>query len=533
MIRLLTGLIILSAGVYAQTLSITAPASGTPTISGIAYNFRSSCSSCPSEYSVEYFVNGDSIGVAYAQSAYQLTWNTNNIGNGTQAVTAIARDTANVTIATSSAVSFVVANTMTYTDGSGTYNAQISVTPSCTSNCSGAITFTLNATGAWSTSESGWGWNAYVDGEPVPFSPGGSVTAPSASALIDTRNFYDGSHNVKITLVQNGPQFLGEWQQAITFQNGSGVPVALNANYREIFLTPSGSTGNCAGGSTCALSATLYNADGSTVSSPTLLYYSLSTSVATVGQSTGLVTIASGVTLPNSAEIGIMSSVRSGTFQISGSVIMLGTFQQSYTGQIFEITGGTGCNTGFYVFAGAGATSANVSTLTPLGTNGSVCNYSTGPSRLIWAFANAANTLPHFSRNGSARTSYSSTASLWHSSMFDYDFTDVESTPFGVGPSFYSHYAQAWNTLELTLTDCMPGSVWNGPAYGSLNPGSCATSTTSQTAWQTDVANYVSSLATLGSTYGLYYHLIGTSWFNGDPAMFPTTQGLGWRYSRR
>jgi uncharacterized protein YjiK len=90
------------------TVSITGPASGA-TVSG-TINVQASANDDRGVSQVQFFVDGTSIGVdANAANGWGVSWDTNGVSDGSHALTAAARDTANQT-ATSAAVSVSVLN---------------------------------------------------------------------------------------------------------------------------------------------------------------------------------------------------------------------------------------------------------------------------------------------------------------------------------------------------------------------------------------------------------------------------------------
>jgi hypothetical protein len=492
-------------GISPASCSITSPAAS-QIISGTAFTITSACSGLPNLYSIEYVIDSESQGFSYMHG-FGLTWNTNNISNGSShSIQAVARDALNNVLVTTAAVSFAISSTQNYSDGSGTFNAALATTPSCVSACSGVVNFALAVTGSWSHSKA-WTWTIAVDGAVALSDVGQSPSNPNATEPLDTRAFFDGSHVVAITGTQGTSEFVVQYQRAITFSNGGSVPVALLSSAHEVFLTPAG---------TATLTATLYNADSSTVSSPTLRFYSQNPSIATANQTTGLVTAVGSA--PASVQIGTMASVTTGTFTLGSSTIALNAaFTQAMKGNILQVTSGTGCNTGFFRIVNASAGAVVVDSA--LVTSGTSCGFATGPSRFTWVFINSANTVPHFGKNGALRTSYSPTSSALQTSMFQ-NFT---STPGLQYPTYWSDFVKnGWNTMEIAGADCLPGSVFSG--------GGCQTDT-SQAHWQTDITNYVASSAATAVANGSYIHLINDAWWRGDNDIFATTQGLGSTFS--
>jgi hypothetical protein len=488
--------LVLGSPVDSQTLSLTAPSPST-TIGGAAFKLTSTCTACPALYTVEYLVDNDSEGLAYGSTNFALSWNTFNDANGPHSVLAVARDAAGATIATSPAVSFTTANSQAYSGGSATFNAGVTVTPSCTSNCSATITFAIAVSGTYS-SFGAFTHNVFVDGQNVT-SDGACGNIPcNATETIDTRNYYDGPHQIRVEGAQgiDGESHDYGWQQTITFSNGSSVPVALNASAHEIFLQPGG---------TYTLSGRLYNADGSVVASPTLQFLSLNPAVATVDQNSGLVTAVGSA--PNSVRIGIMSQVTTGTnlhvTSITGNTAnVLGSFVPSMKGNMIQVTstGSGGCTLGLYQILSAGTGSASVSP--PPGTAGTTgCNFTTGPSRYVWTFIHASNAIAHLSRGGGILTSYSPTASFWHDSIF------FNAQTFNTYPNWCADYnAAGYNTLEFELEYSLPASI-------------------SQSTWTTSQQAYTMAQQATAQACNSYLHGIMDSWWRGDTEMYNTTRG--------
>src|SRR5262249_37790192 len=134
------------------------------------------------------------------------------------------------------------------------------------------------------------------------------------SASIDTTRYSNSNHVVALRVNDNasgridctaaglgGVQSLGsagEWSASILFSN-SNKPNQLILSASELYLAP---------GATATLTGTVWNADGSTASAYPV-FYSKNTAVATVGQSTGLVTAVSS----GNAEVRAMAPVFSGS----------------------------------------------------------------------------------------------------------------------------------------------------------------------------------------------------------------------------
>lgn len=93
----------------------------------------------------------------------------------------------------------------------------------------------------------------------------------TAGVSVDTTRYSNAPHQVVISQFNeanctgclNGIwTWIGGWEQTETFSNPV-VPSYLAASATEIVLTPTGSANNCIGGSSCTLTGTLVNTDGS------------------------------------------------------------------------------------------------------------------------------------------------------------------------------------------------------------------------------------------------------------------------------
>jgi hypothetical protein len=518
-VKKLFSLAILSVGLLRGACSIsvaspTAAQSITLTPPTITFNFTPTITTCPNIYSVDWQIDGESVGFAYGPT-FVLPINLWDLGNGPRSVVAVAHDaiSTDAALATSAAVAFTIANTTTYSNGTGTFNAGVSVSPSCTSNCSGVITFTLTYSGSWDTTR-GMTRSTFVDGQLV-FQSNPTSSSPNGTVSVDTRAFFDGSHILRISTDQgiDHESHIADYQIPITFLNSPVFPTELFLNAREVFLQPAG---------TATFSGTVYNTDRSVVSSPTIVYYSQNTAIATINQTTG-VTNAVG-TAPNSVQIGGMASTTTGSLTLfSATQLNTAAAAQWMVGNLIEITGGSGCNANTFAIIASVGTGSNINIQVggpSLGTLGSTCTFATGPSRFAWVRIAASNAVAHFSRAGGAvLASYDPAASFWHASMFQHAQT------FNTYPKWCSDFSAAgWNGLEFTQSYGNTAlSGWPG-ASASGDPHHFGSIT--QAAWTTNQTNYVTAMQTAAQNCNSYLHLIGDPWWRGDNEMYDTVRGV-------
>lgn len=268
----------MTAGSWAQTATITAP-TASQSVSG-QFTLASTCTTCtnPAAYTAEYFVADESVGLAYAATGFQLSWDTHSEYNGTQfGVYVIYRDVLGNTIATSPSVTFTIANPIYNSSDTGYGAPAAARTPSlaCTlpvQPWTGAVSVPCTVTGATA--------GEIAAGITYAITIGGTgvkrlLTSASPSLSINTLNFTaigsgftNGSWLVSITAASSGINgtnnpgiWFGEVKQRVTFSNGAN-PVELLVQSRDNYIGV---------GNTFQLTAKTLNADGttSTVASPT------------------------------------------------------------------------------------------------------------------------------------------------------------------------------------------------------------------------------------------------------------------------
>ena len=280
----LAGLILFPALASSQTIAVTSP-TASQTLSGTSFTFACSLSSLPNAASVEWFVNGVSQGIVWA-APWSLAWNTNNIFNSAlpwHSVYAVARDVFGNTLATSAAVNFEVYNS--YLDPASNISCgTIATSTPLTSSWSGTVTITVPITGTFAAHQKSL--YALVDGDFRVYNQIDQTTTNWVIS-VNTKMFPNGTHIVTVlprdeqagTGTSDGYPFC-QWEQQITFNNGTGTPMELLVSPKEWVIAPS---------ATQQLSPIIDNTDGTTQAAAAPSYASNSLPVCTVNSS-GLVT---------------------------------------------------------------------------------------------------------------------------------------------------------------------------------------------------------------------------------------------------
>ena len=240
---------LLTSVLSAQSISITSP-TASQTLSGTSLTLASTLTSLPSTYSVTYNINGiqDGTHVAcIARSApWSCTWNTYyDIGGPYESLTATARDVLNNVLATSASIGFTVANLLPVPPGAFTWTVSASASP-----WSGNKTVTPSFSGT----DSGSGAAHYfVDG---------LGNAAGFGNSIHTTLYDNGTHIVRAIGLDTASttwQGAQEWEQVVTFSNGSApMELRIQPGY-EIFLCVVGSA-NCP--TSVNISGNVFNTDG-------------------------------------------------------------------------------------------------------------------------------------------------------------------------------------------------------------------------------------------------------------------------------
>ncbi len=293
----------------AQSITITAPASA-QAVSGSAVTLSVSYSNLPALYSVQYVINGEPQANFQAHDtvrcpscsagAYSLSWNSFYVYNGTHSIAAVARDAVNNTLATSSPVSFTVANILPEPPASLTASYSW---PSSGTSWSGtkSLASTISGTGSAHLKDfrlSVDGGGPYQGGNGRTVYIGTScTTATSDTGTLDTTKWYNGVHNV-VEIVYDfqaggagnctDSTGLLSWRQAsqqevqVTFSNPA-TPVEIRASAYEVRRVP--------GGAAYTFTCQYRNTDLSLSACASPSYSTTAdSSICTVNASTGLTT---------------------------------------------------------------------------------------------------------------------------------------------------------------------------------------------------------------------------------------------------
>lgn len=536
--RLLLLATLATAG-FSQTITVTNPGAGTPTLSGFTGNAftvsLSGFSATPARvcYNVDAYPAynpgfGPLLAVGCATAApFSYNWNTNYVFPGTHTVVATAYDALGVTpLATSASVPFIVGNNYPLSCSGSAPTWTVTTGTALTSPWSGNSTITYQPTDSCATDSNTY--QVFVDG--VLQQSFISVLATAKTSTIDTTQFPNGPHIVAVTRYDttktifyptgcstscNGAATGGnEWSQTVTFANGA-VPSYVQGDAHEVFIQPT---------NTFSFACTGVNTD-LTTTSPTCEYYSQKTSIATVNASTGLVTgIATG-----SAKIRLLEE----QFQFSDLAAFASlsrvssasySFGTSSIGRVLHITSGTNWIPGFYeitaVNAGVATLSSNSSTST--GATGGV--YETGPSRTEWVFVGAPAYIPHFSGSGQQLSNYvpggGANGSVSMSEMFGSISALNDQVYFpGIGPDIC---ASGFNTFET------------GALYQDA-----ATIAASFSAYQSAEASYISSSQGLANNPAnvasycpkAFWYVTGDGFVRNTNSMYATTKGTLAQYA--
>ena len=408
--------------------------------------------------------------------------------NSAHQVVATAYDALGNTLATSSPVSFAIANAWPVScSGSAPqfsvslpsqpWSGQVTVTPSVTGACSSdSITFSL-----------------YLDGV-LKYAK--SASSGTASMPLDTTQVDNSATGIQHTVAVTASDSTNE-------SNYSGVLVATAGEQSEVVTLSNGTvpfevrnTSSATGGggrtlylaplATVTLTPELINTDGSVATGQTFCFVSATPSVATVSAGTpdcGTSTTVTGVA-QGSAEIYVMDEQKSGTdLQLFGPAANNQFFSTSlgywpdYAGRLITITGGTNCVVGTYYIDGVSLSGSdgvlslrwppeNSSTAPILPSGSGPCDWTTGPTRVSWAQVNSTNAaIAHFSNVGSILTSYTPGSSIVFNEAFG-SLAEAESQIYPV--TYLTNWCNSgFNTLEtgVILQEANTwGSNWTSQA---------------------------------------------------------------------
>lgn len=551
-------LFLASAAASAQSIAITSPASGNPSWTGWTGNqFTVSLTSAPSVVQVCYTldtypaVNPGPPGVVSGNSGALLVAGCSNAapysfpvdtywwGNGTQhqvvatAYSAVGQSACSGTwdgtgciVATSSPVTFTIANTWPVSCSGSAPQLAITASTPFTSNWSGQVNVTATVTGPCASDNISAMFS--IDG--IQQGSGTSFTSGSTLWPLDTTGFPNGAHVIGVTTSDNNTahytnyagyssNVAGEFTAAVTFANGT-VPAYTINNSRRIYIAPT---------ATFTLTPSLINTDGSVDSGMVFDFVSLNPSVATVSYSgtaatsTTVTGVAQGAT-----QIYSMAEAKTGsdgTTALSNLDIFhsssLGTFP-NYLDWLLVIKSGTNCIPGIYLIGAANSSNGDLTLQNPAqpGINvpfatalNPTCSWAIGPPRASYAQVNSTNAaIAHFSNQGGILTSYTPGQSVVLNEIFE-SFQEISSQPYPV-PYLNSICQSGYNTLE-TGGSAVDTTSWTGSGYS--NP------TTTAATFATYVASQTSLLT--AAPCQLYIWLTGDFMMRNGGDLYATTQG--------
>jgi hypothetical protein len=492
-----------SVSAWAQSVSITSPVSAQSVSGYSGFIFTASVSGTPNPTTVCYNMDGYPVpgpGPSCSNTPpYSVPWDTFWVLNGPHSVLATAYNAAGTSLATSSAVAFVVANNWPC---SWTPAMTISTSTGLGSNWSGNVTVSGTISGsAVGTDQFTWTW--YIDG--VQAGQIANSTAATNTATLHTTQFLDGPHVIGLTVVDTSSScttysdgYEGaatQWTAPVTFANTTaGAEIRTNAH--EVFLQPA---------NTFTLTPTAYQANGTAMGTqPTFYYQSQNTGVATVSASSGTSSTITAVANGN-AQVLTMGGIVTGTdlacYAGSYPDNLVTSASHPFTGQdvgnLIEVSSGSGMATGLYQVSGVSTSNAvatlsgNVCTGSP-GTGG---HFSTGPTRVSWPFVSASPTmLPHFGTDGSILTSYNPAKSFWWAEGFNSG--NAYNTAMGAADFAYNTPNTAGANSLLGYGDDVSNSGFNVMEFGLTNagyPGLDLSASPSQATFQAAYSAYISS----------------------------------------
>lgn len=525
--------LVLAPATFGQSIAITQPASGTPTITAgtTSYSFTVALTSLPSVYRVCFQVDsyaasnpgeGTYPGSAPANALgctltapWSYTWNPFWTLNGTHLVQATAYDVFGTVLATSSAVPFITANawpvtcTPVWTVTPATavtspWSGQVNITATVSGGCAGDTLSIL----------------PFVDGVTQSAGAGVPLVANTVTRSIDTTAFTDEVHAVCLILDDSthGTTYAatyhvnaaGEWCRNVTFANGAN-PMETRENASKIYLSVGG---------TFQLSPSVVNNDGTAgspsgyvyLASQTGLVSQIGTPVVASVNSTGLVTaVGNGwaqiLTMAKTCSASDLQVIGPSGFTVSSATCK---WNWAAVGQIVHITTNTGGWTaGDYVVTKIPAAGQAQFATSPavFGTTGGA--FSTGPTSITDVFVNPTNVTSYFGTDGAVHTTYNAAVAQAVHSMF----ASIGLISGGRGDQPYNAYggvlaqfaASGINTFEL-------GMIATPVKSTSPNSGNYS-------AYQSTLNSYINSAVSyLGSYPNLRLYLIGTGLINDGTA---------------
>ena len=396
---------------------------------------------------------GISLGPTTGPTAFVLPINSSWNANGPRLVTANVYDVLGNLLATcnttaTSANAWPIASNPTLS---------VATSTPVTSNWTGTVTITPTVGSVGSDTLN---CTYYIDGLALNENAPILCTLP---ALIYTTHYSNGSHVVCLNVLDqtsgqvHTPGYegqAGEWCRTITFANGT-TPMSVSLNSDKVYLAPSG---------TFTLTANTLNTDGtitagSPVSTPQF-YSTVNTAVATVGQTSGVVTAVANNSTYVYAFVPFVHGTDLTTVNTGGNATSVSNpfnYSMAPINGIpqwgCDISSGTGFTPGFYVVNtvqylggtyGPGAIfgATFVPSLPPNPPGASGATYDCGPIAQSWIFVWPTNTLPYIGSDGIVTTSYNpANAAVMHEiyagiNLLIYDPYPYQGQQFGAAYEF-------------------------------------------------------------------------------------------------
>lgn len=555
------------ARLEAQSISITNPVSGTPTISGSSNTFTVNLSSAPNVVEVCYTldvypvydpgINASSALGCSAAQPFSIPYNSYWYGNGAHTLTATAYDANGLVVAASSPVPFTIANTwpnpnnlaMTVSYGTPTsspWSGAVAVTPTFTGTGAGTdnLTYTL-----------------YVNG----IEQGQTAGVFSSTTLYaQTTNFPNGPADICVEVTDNtsGTPYTGNvtfiggvYESCVqaTLNNGTTATDIAQTNAHDIYLTPGGPFGgNCdvapIGSGSCTLTAKILNTDGSLTGGTPLFcagsYPSgggppnvqCGTSQPIGGAGIPFTVSSAGVITANPGGLGtgvVVAMVPS----VSGSDLVTGSVAPSFvnstshpfstneTGEAIAVTAGTGWTQSMWIIQSAAPSGASLycgqQNLCPGAKGLTGGSFSLGPTRIDNVFVAPSNTTPCFAPNGTVHTSYDPSCYVMHTiwdNAPDSIYAVAAEQPYYPGAAA-DFSASGLNTYEVGAI--FPG----GNITGAETPGGF-------TAWDSALANHISSYESICATIvNCHFFLLGNGIADEQGSLYGATYGAAASWS--
>jgi hypothetical protein len=302
-------LLVVSAPLAAQSISVTSPTSG-QSVSGTSFTLSISYSGLASLYSVQYLINGEP-GANYNANdtmkcaacpapAYNLNWNSYYADNGPAWIKAVARDAQGNVLATSAPVSFTMANPLphppSYLAATYTCDGGACPAPGAPPNWAFGSSHTIQVTWTGTNNTASKLIYLFIDGLNVA-----SNTTTATSYTINYKvggtsprlfpyNAVEYNHLANFVIRTDLPMAGAgtEWRAGVCiteFQvnlTGSGPVELTTSPGKELFLTP--------GGASATLTPKIRNSDLSLSNGTSYTFSSSDTSRCTVTSPGGVVT---------------------------------------------------------------------------------------------------------------------------------------------------------------------------------------------------------------------------------------------------